>query len=212
MSGAVRGAPAAGRVRLGAHERREQILEAASECFRERPEGAVSLDEIADAVGVTRALINHHFGTKRGLYVEVVRRLLETSIVAAPEYVHGATPEQRLRQTVDRFFDEIGHDRELWRAAMRAGGIGDTEIFDLVEAARETAVQTLVATLGLGPMSAVTPRQMALLRGWTGFAEAIILQHLEYERLTREQAREMIVSGGMYCLGTIVAARRRRTP
>ena len=70
--------------RLAPDERRAQILRAADEIFRSHPYDEVSLDSIADAAGITRGLISHHFGTKRELYVEVVRRLMRIPELPVP--------------------------------------------------------------------------------------------------------------------------------
>lgn len=63
------------------------ILEAAERLFLERGPAAVSMSAVAEAAGVTKSLIHHHFGSKEGLwwaikdrrfkvYAELQRRLL----------------------------------------------------------------------------------------------------------------------------------------
>jgi AcrR family transcriptional regulator len=66
--------------RLPAHERRRQILMVATGLFRRRHYGEVSLDEVADMAGVTRGLINHHFGTKRDLYIAVIEQIVDVEL------------------------------------------------------------------------------------------------------------------------------------
>ncbi len=36
----------------------------------------MSTTELAELAGVTRGVVHHYFGTKRGLYLEVVRRMV----------------------------------------------------------------------------------------------------------------------------------------
>ena len=63
--------------RLSKEERRTLILEAAREiCTRKGFSGA-KLDDIAKKVGVSRALIIQHFGTKENLYKELIKYLFE---------------------------------------------------------------------------------------------------------------------------------------
>lgn len=61
--------------RLPAHERRASILEVASELFAERGLHGVSVDEIAQGVGVSPAVLYRHFSSKESLYTEVLHYL-----------------------------------------------------------------------------------------------------------------------------------------
>lgn len=58
------------------HQRREQILEHAESLFREQGFRAVSLADIARAVGIRKPSVYHHFsGGKEALFVEVQMRM-----------------------------------------------------------------------------------------------------------------------------------------
>lgn len=61
---------------LGAAHRRAAILDAASDLFERRGYAAVSLGEIAAAVGVTKAALYHHFPSKEAIYAEIMRHVL----------------------------------------------------------------------------------------------------------------------------------------
>ena len=103
--------------RLDADERRRQILAAARSLFNERHYGAVSVGDIATEAGVARGLVNHYFGTKRDLYVEVVREMVRVPPPPVPEYVQGTTPEQRLAESIDSWLEMVWRNRETWLAA-----------------------------------------------------------------------------------------------
>ena len=62
------------RQRLPAARRRSQLLEVALERFAANGFHETSMEEIADAAGVTKPVLYQHFGSKRTLYLE----LLET--------------------------------------------------------------------------------------------------------------------------------------
>ena len=179
--------------RLAPDERRAQILRAADEIFRSHPYDEVSLDSIADAAGITRGLINHHFGTKRELYVEVVRRLMRIPELPVPAFVQGATARSRLDESVGRWLDAIERNRDLYLAAIAVTGSADPEIGAIVDDARETAAQRLAEVIGLGPVDDLTPEQMGLLRAWEALAEGAVRQWLEYDRLSREQVHVLMV-------------------
>lgn len=50
------------------------LLDQAALQFAERGYAAVSLEDVASAVGVTRGAVAHHFGTKRRLFEQVLAR------------------------------------------------------------------------------------------------------------------------------------------
>ncbi|MFN8149670.1 MAG: helix-turn-helix domain-containing protein [Solirubrobacterales bacterium] len=170
-------------------ERRLQILAAAARLFSERGYSAVSTTEIAEEAGVARGLLNHYFGTKRGLYIEVVREMLRMRpSQEVPEYVNGATPHERLSVSIDRWLEMVSRNRESWLAAVGAEGLGrDPEIEAVLDEAREQATANIIETLGLGPAADAPPELHAVLRAYGGMAEAATREWLERDRWTREQ-------------------------
>jgi TetR/AcrR family acrAB operon transcriptional repressor len=55
-------------------ETREQLLDAAEQVFRQRGVGHASLAEVADAAGVTRGAVYHHFASKAELFEAMLAR------------------------------------------------------------------------------------------------------------------------------------------
>src|SRR6266566_4718514 len=63
-------------MRLPADQRRLQLLAVAQDRFAEQGFHATSMDEIAEAAGVTKPELYQHFPSKRALYVEVLASAL----------------------------------------------------------------------------------------------------------------------------------------
>jgi AcrR family transcriptional regulator len=61
-----------GRKRLTAEQRRAAILDAALEVFAERGYHASSIDDIARAAGISKALIYEHFASKQALHADLL--------------------------------------------------------------------------------------------------------------------------------------------
>ena len=59
-------------MRLPADQRRQQLLDVACDVFAERGFHATSMDDIAEAAGVTKPVLYQHFPSKRALYVELL--------------------------------------------------------------------------------------------------------------------------------------------
>lgn len=182
--------------RMAPEARREQILQVATRIFRTRHYGDVSLDEIAESAGIARGLINHHFGTKRDLYVEVVRRFMQVPEMPVPDYVHGATLRDRMDQSVGAWLATIERNRDLWSDSVRGAGLGDPEVARITEEAREVGAVRSAQIMGLGPVDELTPERLGMLRAWGALSEGAIIQWLEYGRLTREQVHHLVVESG----------------
>src|SRR5215831_13687340 len=65
------------RRRRDAAATRAAILEAATRRFATKGYGGAGVREIAADAGVTAALVNRYFGSKEGLFAEVIRRALD---------------------------------------------------------------------------------------------------------------------------------------
>lgn len=79
--------------RLTRERRREQILAAATEAFVRSGFAATSLDDIAAAAGVTRAIVYRHFDSKSELYQSVLDRMCARLDAHVAEPVGGFTDE-----------------------------------------------------------------------------------------------------------------------
>src|SRR4051794_41344315 len=115
------------RGRLPRAEREQQILESAHALFAERGYAAVTMDEVAAAVGVTKPLLYTYFGNKDRLYLACMRpageALLEAVVAAIAET---STAPDALRSGIHAFFAFIDADRAAWRVlfdeTLPAGG------------------------------------------------------------------------------------------
>jgi AcrR family transcriptional regulator len=91
--------------RLTADQRRRQLFDVALELFAERGYRATTMDDIAEAAGVTKPLLYQHFSSKRALYLEladtVARRMLE-EIAAATSTASG--PRQQVELGFAAYF------------------------------------------------------------------------------------------------------------
>jgi AcrR family transcriptional regulator len=182
----------AARSRLGHDERRRQILDVAIRQFQDGHYGTVSIETVAEAAGVTRGLVHHYFRNKRDLYVAVVREMFRGNDIPVPEYVHTATPEQRLAESVDNWLDMVSRNRITWLIALDAGLGRDPEIIAILDRVRERAVDNIIAILGIGPATSAPPHVRGALRAYGGFAEASTREWLERDRLDRDQLRTLL--------------------
>ncbi len=175
--------------RLEPDERREQILTCAMRLFGERPYSAVSTTELAAQAGVARGLINHYFGTKRDLYLEVVRRMVTIPRFAIEQLPDGPL-ETRVAAAVDWFLDGVSRNSKAWLAA--TGAIGrDPEVERILAAADETAADRVLDATGL---SADVPELRAMVRSYGGLVKSAAREWLVRKDLTRDQVRLLLTT------------------
>ncbi|HSA51429.1 MAG TPA: TetR/AcrR family transcriptional regulator [Yinghuangia sp.] len=84
-------------------ERRQRILEAAYEVFDERGDG-LSMQEVADRVGVTQPALNYYFGSREELLLAVLAHREALGIAAS----EAADPGQRLQAAVRHTVEHPG--------------------------------------------------------------------------------------------------------
>lgn len=178
--------------RLEPDERKEQIYSCAAGLFAERPYSAVSTSDIAAEAGVARGLINHYFGTKRELYLVVIRRALTVPHFAMEGLPEGPL-EVRVAAAVDWFLDMLTRNGNIWLAAIAPEGIGQDPEVDLIltEADRISADRTLEA-LGLGHSDVHWDEYNAIVRTFAGMVKAAGREWLDRESLDREQVRAVL--------------------
>jgi AcrR family transcriptional regulator len=193
--------------RLDHDERRRQILACARKLFSERNYASVSTSEIAQEAGVARGLLHHYFGTKRELYLEVVRTLMRMPSHPVPPPQPGRGTAAQIDEAVDRWLELLERNRGTWLAAIGARGLGrDAEVEAILEQGREQAASRLVEALGRGPAESAPDRLRAAVRAYGGFAEAASVQWLERGRLTRPELQVLLVEGFLSIVGPVLEA------
>ena len=105
------------RTRLPRAEREQQMLDAARALFAERGYAAVTMDDVAAAVGVTKPLLYTYFGNKERLFLACMEPAGDALADARGRRraERRATPAEALRAGVHAFFAFVDSDRDAWR-------------------------------------------------------------------------------------------------
>src|SRR3954453_1673542 len=103
------------RSRLSKADRMEQALTAAHTLFAERGFAAVTMDEVAAEVGVTKPLLYNYFGNKERLYVACMERSGDALFATIGDAVgDSASPGDALNAGLRAFFAFLDADRSAW--------------------------------------------------------------------------------------------------
>src|SRR6185437_2858867 len=73
------------RRRMAPDARRQALIEVALDLFNTRPYGDVSVDEIAEAAGISRPLLYHYYGGKYGVFLAALEHAADQLITVVVE-------------------------------------------------------------------------------------------------------------------------------
>jgi AcrR family transcriptional regulator len=136
------------RKRIPAEQRRAAILDAALDVFARHGYHAASIDDIAQAAGVSKALIYEHFPSKRDLHAALLERhvgeLFERLVRSAATSEPG---EVRLQAGVDAFLGFVEERPQAFRMLFRDAVEPDVaESLDRIGRQAAAAVADLIAS------------------------------------------------------------------
>ncbi len=169
-------------MRLPAEQRRTQLVAVAVEVFGERGFHATSMDEVAEAAGVTKPVLYQHFPSKRALYRELlddVDAQLVARLVAATE--GAASGRERVQEGFAAYFRFVTENRAGFRLLFGASVRSDAE-FAMVA---EHAIDRIAALIAdLVEIDAPAGHRRVLAHAIVGMAEATS------RRLTNDDAED----------------------
>lgn len=103
--------------RLSAEKRRQQIVDAAVELFSRKGFRGTRTREIAEAAGISEAMIYRHFATKRGLYSAIIeaKSVTDELLASAATAAHGKDDAGVLRALGLKMIEQTVRDPSLMR-------------------------------------------------------------------------------------------------
>jgi AcrR family transcriptional regulator len=110
------------RKRLSAGERRAAIQSSALEVFAERGYHTTSIDDIARAAGISKALIYEHFASKQQLHADLLEAQaseLYRRIADAVDTVEAESGAARLTAGLEAYLSFVEERRDAWRVLFR---------------------------------------------------------------------------------------------
>lgn len=182
--------------RLEPDARREQILECAIRVFGERPFSEVSTQELADGAGVARGLLHHYFGSKRELYLAVVKRMVQLPPVEQAIALDGSL-KARVDRSVSWYLDVVSEHGKTYAAVTGIRGMSDDpEVDRIIRKADDVGAQKVLKLVGLDVND---KRQRAVIRAYAGLVKATIREWAREGSLTREEAH-LLLSRALICI------------
>ena len=156
--------------RLPAARRRRQLLDVALEVFAATGFHQTSMEDVADAAGVTKPVLYQHFGSKRELYLELLEDVGGQMMAAVAKAVASArNPHQQVEAGFGAYFRFVEAHESAFRLLFGSGARRDEEFADAVRRV-ESSVADEIAVLIEADIDPDHRRLLA--HGLVGLAEA----------------------------------------
>jgi AcrR family transcriptional regulator len=202
-------AQATRRRRMEPDVRRAEILAVARRRFGSAGYASVSISDIAAEAGVARALVNHYFGDKRQLYLEVVRQMMVIP-ASVSQRLPRTTAEERLAVCVDRWLEVVDRNREMWLAAIGMESLGDPEVDRIMLEADEIATDRILEAAMMTDVAEDAGREKlrAMIRAHSAMLKSASREWLERGTLTRDDLHVLLTRSVLHLLHTVFPAVR----
>lgn len=169
--------------RLDPAVRRTQIIEAAAKLFEDRDPAEVPFEEIADAAGVSRALVYNYFGDRGGLLAAVYLHHFDAVNArlraAAPRATSGS---ERTRAIVAAYLDFAAEHPGAWRLLRVARAVDHP----LVQEARRLRMREIADAWG------GSPEALIVAYGITGLLEEATIEWLQSTRADSDRVADVL--------------------
>ncbi|MEU6063583.1 MULTISPECIES: TetR/AcrR family transcriptional regulator [Streptomyces] len=195
--------------RLSVEERRSQLLDAALSLFAHRAPEEVSLDDVAEAAGVSRPLVYRYFpGGKQQLYEAALRSAAEELQQCFDEPREGALLP-RLARALDRYLTFVDEHDAGFSALLQGGSVVETSrTTAIVDGVRRAAAEHILSHLGVRDPG---PRLRMTVRMWITAVEAASLIWLDEDKQPpADELRDWLVEQFVAVL-TVTAGRDPQT-
>jgi len=156
--------------RLPAPRRRRQLLAVAMKVFADRGYHTTSMNDLAEAAGVTKPVLYQHFRSKRALYLELLEdvggQLREAIDKATTE---ARSPREQVHAGFHAYFDFVATQHNAFQLLFGGGARRDEEFADAVRRVEVSIADSIAALIEVDGLD--DDRRRLLAHGIVGVAE-----------------------------------------
>lgn len=193
-------APAADSVsrpsRLPREQRRESVLEAARVVFVRVGYHPTSMDDIAEAAGVTKPVLYQHFSSKLELYLAVLDQAIDELLAAADKALRSTADNKlRVQATMRAYFAFVDAKAGGYQLLFESDVMSQEEVRQRVDRAHALVAQRIAAVIAED--TDLTESQTLLLgSALQGMAQVAATRWLAdpHEEMTRDNAADLVAA------------------
>jgi AcrR family transcriptional regulator len=156
--------------RLPAPRRRRQLLAVALRVFAQRGYHTTSMNDLAEAAGVTKPVLYQHFRSKRALYLELLEDVggqLRDEIDKAT--TEAGTPREQVHAGFRAYFEFVAEQQQAFQLLFGGGARRDEQFADAVRSVEVSIADSIAALIVVDGLD--DDRRRLLAHGIVGVAE-----------------------------------------
>jgi AcrR family transcriptional regulator len=175
------------------------MLDEARSLLAERGYAAVTMDDVAAAVGVTKPLLYAYFGNKDGLYLACMERAGDALLATVVDAVKAAEgPADATARGLRAFFEFLDADRSAWRVlfdeTLPAGGEVAQRIGEYRERLADLVSGSLLARMPERRRARAAVEVEALSTALLGAAESLARWWLRTQAIPAGAAADLLIA------------------
>lgn len=183
--------------------RRSQILEVALTAFSTSGYHNTSMNDIADALSMTKPVVYQYFDSKRALYLELLHHVGADLVQAVTSAVAAAgEPRLQTERGMIAYFTWVAHNREAFSLLFESSARVDEEFADIVSEFEDAAAGAIAPFIAADVSK---EEQTTFAVGLVGMAETVSRQVIRHGRDFEPEALGRAVAelawGGLRSVG-----------
>lgn len=186
------------RTRMSPEARRDQLIEYGLAMVGDRPLEEITIDAIADAAGVSRALLFHYFASKQEFHVAIAQAQADRMLARTEPDASLGDPMAILSASMAAFVDYVSENRTAYTALIRGASSSDAAMREVFDRTREVMVARVLDHAPVFGVE-VTPVVVMSVHGWIAFVEETTIRWLTAETpdagtITRDELLALITA------------------
>ncbi|QKT09078.1 TetR/AcrR family transcriptional regulator [Gordonia sp. X0973] len=171
--------------------RREQFIALGRDLVKRVSAEKVSIESVAQAAGVSRALVFHYFASKQEFHVALAQAQADELLSVVQPDPAIAEPVEVLRASMNAYLDFVTENRHAYTAFLRGTAAADPQMRRIVDTTRSRIAAMIQERTVV--FADWTPTAELAVRGWFAFVDEIALIWLDGSRLTRAEVLDLAV-------------------
>jgi AcrR family transcriptional regulator len=183
--------------------RRPQILHTALDLFSSAGYDNTSMNDIAEALSITKPVVYQYFDSKRALYLELLHFVGDDLVSTVTDAVTGSdNPHTQTEQGMISYFTWVAENKKAFALLYESSARVDAEFTDIVSDFEDAASRAIAPFISAN----ISPEdQVTFAIGLVGMAETVsrqVLRHgRDFDPVALGRAVAALAWGGLRLIG-----------